>query len=100
MSQKCHPSGEIARPRTETLKAKTLRTMLGRMLLLALNDHNGALFLSKLGGRSRRERRNECSEVANVRFGSLGMIFRRFCAGAVTCPPCWCAMPGRAKCGR
>jgi hypothetical protein len=52
------------------------------MLLLALNDHNGAVCLSKLDGRSRRERRNECSEVAIVRFGSLGKNFLTFLRGS------------------
>ena len=63
------PTGDIARPQTETLKAKKPRTMPGRMLLLALNDHNEAVYLSKLDRRENPggELCNKCSEVANVR---------------------------------
>jgi hypothetical protein len=42
------PTGDIVRPQTETLKAKKPRTMPGRMMLFALNDHNEAVYLSKL----------------------------------------------------
>jgi hypothetical protein len=47
------------------------------MLLLALNDHNEAVYLSKLDRWGKRgvELGNKCSEVANVRFGSLGKNF-------------------------
>jgi hypothetical protein len=73
------PTGDIARPQTETLKAKK-RTMPSKMLLLALNDHDEAVQLSKLDrcGKPGVELCNKCSEVANVRFGSLGKNFLTF----------------------
>jgi len=63
------------------------------MLLLALNDHNEAVYLSKLDRREKPgvELCNKCSEVANFRFRSLGknfLTFLRHWSGAVTCPLC------------
>jgi hypothetical protein len=55
------------------------------MLLLALNDHNEAVYLSKLDRwekpRGGGELCNKYSEVANVRFGSLGKNFLTFLRG-------------------
>jgi hypothetical protein len=73
---KTSTTGDIARPQTETLKAKKPRTMPGRMLLLALDDHNEAVYLSKLEGRSRG-----LSCATNVRrspMSALGPLARTF----------------------
>jgi hypothetical protein len=78
------PTSDIARPQTETLKVKKLRTMPSRMLLLALNDHNEAVYLSKLD----RWEKPGLSCATNVRrspivrIGSLGKSFLMFL--------CWC----------
>jgi hypothetical protein len=53
------------------------------MLLLALKDHNEAVYLSKLDRWEKPglELCNKCSEVANVLFGSLGKNFLKFLRG-------------------
>jgi hypothetical protein len=71
-------------------------------MLLALNDHNEAEYLSKL---DRWEKPggalcNKCSEVAKVRFGSLGKNSLTFLRGCGHCPRCSCVMLGCAKSGR
>jgi hypothetical protein len=80
MSEKC----QQARSQTETLKAKKPRTMLSRMLLLALNDHNEAVYLSKLD-RWEKPGGELCNNVRRSSISALVPLARTFCSPDLLC---------------
>jgi hypothetical protein len=86
----------------ETLKAKKLVTTPSRMLPLALNDHNEAVYLPKLD-RWKKSGVELCKKFSEVANGPVWIPWQELSdvstLGQVTYPACWCAMLGRAKSG-